>query len=200
MIEFVKIRNNLIEDEKQNLKDTNWFCCVAIILTTFLIFVIALNTFVLMNISVSGTSMNKTLNDGDIVIASKIDKAERGDIVVLSDTKKYGEKWLIKRVIGLEGDTVMIKEGKVFLNGKELNEPYVFGTTFAFGVVSEGVPITLKEKEIFYLGDNRENSSDSRIYGVCTTDNVVCVVQEWSLGVRHITNKLFAILSHKTGQ
>ncbi len=200
MVEFKKIRNNLIEDEEQNLKDSNWFCAIGIFLTTFLVCIVVLSTFVFMNISVSGNSMNKTLNNGDIVIANKLKQAEHGDIVILSDAKKYGEKWLIKRVIGLEGDTVMIKEGKVFLNGKELNEPYAYGATYAFGVVNEGMSISLKENEIFYLGDNREYSADSRIYGVCTIENVVCVVEDWSLNARHITNKLFAIFSHQSGQ
>ena len=195
MEKFVKIRNNLIEEEQQNLKDTNWFCSIVIFLTTFLILIMVLNTFVFMNISVSGSSMNKTLNHGDVVIANRLKEANRGDIVVLSNAEKFGPKWLIKRVIAVEGDTVMIKEGKVFLNDKELNEPYAFGPTYVSGYVNGELIITLQENQIFYLGDNRENSADSRIYGTCTTENVVCVVEDWSLNLRPVTNKLFSIFS-----
>ncbi len=197
MSEFVKIKNNLIEDERQNQKETNWLLSIMASLLFVASIVLFLNTFVFINISVVGESMLNTLQSGDVVIANRLKEAEHGDIIVLDGVKQNG--WIIKRVIGLEGDTVMIKDGKVFLNGEALDEPYAKGITYAYGVISEGVPVTLEEGQIFYLGDNRTNSSDTRMYGLCTTENVVCVVEDWSLNLRHITAKLVGFFSTSNG-
>lgn len=197
MNEFVKIKNNLIEDERKNKKETNWLLSIMATLLFIASIVLFLNTFVFINISVVGESMLNTLQSGDVVIANRLKEAEHGDIIVLDGVKQNG--WIIKRVIGLEGDTVMIKDGKVFLNGEALDEPYARGVTYAYGVISEGVPVTLEKGQIFYLGDNRVNSSDTRMYGLCTTENVVCVVENWSLNVRHITSKLVGFFSTTNG-
>lgn len=197
MSEFVKIKNNLIENEKKNKKETNWLLSIMATLLFIASIVLFLNTFVFINISVVGESMINTLQSGDVVIANRLKEAEHGDIIVLDGVKQNG--WIIKRVIGLEGDTVMIKDGKVFLNGEALDEPYARGVTYAYGVISEGVPVTLEKGQIFYLGDNRVNSSDTRMYGLCTTENVVCVVENWSLNVRHITSKLVGFFSTTNG-
>lgn len=113
---------------------------------------------------VKGYSMYPTLDEYDYLIINKIPymlhEPERGDIVVFKShlkTTEGKEKDLIKRVIGISGDTVQITGGKVFVNGQLLREEYINGT-FTSGELLVEVP----EKMIFVMGDNRENSLDSR--------------------------------------
>lgn len=113
---------------------------------------------------VKGYSMYPTLNEYDYLIINKIPymmhEPERGDIVVFKShltTEDGKEKDLIKRVIGIPKDKIKITDGKVFVNGEKLNEPYINGD-YTPGEIDIEVP----ENKIFAMGDNRENSLDSR--------------------------------------
>ncbi len=112
---------------------------------------------------ISEHSMSPTLQDGNLFLVNKyiyhISKPKHGDIVVLR-TEKYSEEEYIKRVIALEGDTIAIRNGEVWLNGVRIEEPYIKGKTFPdFGphIVSSGM--------CFVMGDNRMHSVDSREFG-----------------------------------
>ena len=116
---------------------------------------------------VIGDSMETTLQDGDNLITDKLTyhfvEPKRFDIVVFP-FKENKNQLLIKRIIGMPGETVQIIEGKVYINGYELNENYGNATIESAGLASE--PITLGEDEYFVLGDNRNNSQDSRFESV----------------------------------
>jgi len=111
-------------------------------------------------------SMENTLQNGDYLIASKqaytiFGKPQRGDIVVFQSELPLDEntnKLLVKRIIALEGDTISIKDGAVYLNGELLNEPYI-KDGYTLGDMDE---ITVPEGHVFCMGDNRQNSADSR--------------------------------------
>lgn len=112
---------------------------------------------------VNGDSMNATLEDGDNLIVDKISyrfkNPERYDIIVFP--YKYQEKtYYIKRIIGLPGETVEIEDGVIYIDGEVLEETYGKEAIRSAGIASE--PIELGEDEYFVLGDNRNNSSDSR--------------------------------------
>jgi signal peptidase I len=95
---------------------------------------------------------------------------ERGDIVVF-DPPLASDKPYIKRVIGLPGETVEIRNGGVYIDGQELEEPYIRpGSTSCPG---ECEPVTVPEDHVFVLGDNRDNSSDSRMFGAIPVDDIV---------------------------
>ena len=111
---------------------------------------------------VDGESMMPTLKNNQTLVFYRLKKTfNRGDIVAVD--MPNGD-YYVKRVIGVAGDVVDIKEGKVFLNGKELSEPYKQGQTNPEGVIVS-YPLTVSEGKVFVLGDNREHSTDSRAIG-----------------------------------
>lgn len=121
-------------------------------------------------VGVSGDSMDNTLQDGDrLILITQFYELERGDIIVAT---REGEEPYIKRVIALAGDTIDIDDesGRVLLNGEELNEEYVLGAyTSSFGF--DG-PYTVREGEVFAMGDNRQWSLDCRQLGAFSVDDI----------------------------
>lgn len=113
---------------------------------------------------IRGTSMVPAFRDGDVVLFIRVQKQYRVGDVVLIETDNFRED-IFKRIVGLPGQTVDINEatGKVLINGKQLSEPYIYSKTMKTG--STQYPVTLKENEYFVLGDNRQNSRDSRMFG-----------------------------------
>ena len=122
-------------------------------------------TFLYQPVKVEGTSMAPQLHDQDRLFINKFaynfEKIERDDVVVFyypRDTQKS----YIKRVIGLPGDTVRIVDGQVYVNGTEVNEPYV---PARYRDVRSMDEFKVPEGEYFVMGDHRSISSDSRDFG-----------------------------------
>lgn len=133
-----------------------------------------LREFVFTPVVVKGHSMDPTLADGERVIALKNTKVNRFDIVTFpapDDPKKN----YIKRVIGLPGETVEVKDDVLYIDGKEINEPYLDefksqltdGEPLTYDFTLEQVTgqKTVPEGEYFVMGDNRRNSKDGRMIG-----------------------------------
>lgn len=121
-------------------------------------------------VRIEGQAMMPTLRNGDRVFMDRNpDQLERGDIIVfyfpLDTTKSY-----IKRIVGLPGETLMIEEGKIFINGKQIEEPYLDAEFLAQD--SLPAPVKIPDGHYFVLGDNRRNSSDSRYWGTVSRDLV----------------------------
>jgi len=119
---------------------------------------------------IEGQSMEPNLHDGEYVLIDKISyllhSPERGDVVVF--TPPNNDRDYIKRIIGLPGDTVEINGGRVFVNGVVLDEPYLSGA-----IHSDMPPHVVEAGRYFVLGDNRNNSSDSRAFGSITPQSIV---------------------------
>ena len=126
-----------------------------------IIAIILIRLFIVTPVRVSGTSMYPTLKNGDIMLLNKTakKKIKRYDVVVIS--KKFKGEELIKRVIGIPGDTVESKDGKIYVNDKAIDDKFAHGITNNFDKIS----LSKEKNEYFVLGDNREVSLDSRILG-----------------------------------
>ena len=132
-------------------------------------------------LQISGTSMEPTLNNKDIVVLVKSTKLDRGDLCGFS----YSNKILIKRVIGLPGDVVDIShDGTVFVNGQALEEPYI--TEKGRGECDIELPYLVPEEKYFLMGDHRNTSIDSRstVIGCVSEEQIVgkLIVRVWPLG------------------
>ena len=118
-----------------------------------------------------GSSMNPTLDEGNIVVSLKGSEFQTGDIIAFY----YNNKILVKRVIANTGDWVDIDEdGNVYVNGEKLDEPYLKDK--AFGETDIKLPYQVPDKRIFVMGDNRSVSVDSR------NTSVGCVAEEQIVG------------------
>lgn len=133
------------------------------IISTSIVAIMIIFTFVFRIVGVSGPSMMNTLNNGDwLVVSAFITEPERGDIVIITQPNSFNEP-IVKRVIAVGGDTIDIdfKTATVYINGKEINEPYLGSST----ITDDGAwqyPLTLEEGQVFVMGDNRQHSTDSR--------------------------------------
>lgn len=133
-------------------------------LITAAIVVVLLCTFAIRMVRVDGLSMAPTLDHGDFLISSHaFYQPKHGDIVVITQPNEISTP-LIKRVIGLGGDVIDIdfEEGVVYRNGEALEEPYTSEPTFYQPSAALEYPLTVPPGEVFAMGDNRNNSSDSR--------------------------------------
>ena len=187
-----------LDKEKVEEKEFSW---VREIISTavYLLAVVAVTflfvQFVGQRTHVNGDSMNVTLEDGDNLIVDKLSyrfsEPERYDIIVFP--YQYQEKtYYIKRIIGMPGETVQIIDGVVYIDGEMLDESYGKEVMQYSGVA--GDPIELGTDEYFVLGDNRNNSSDSRDQSVgnIKEDQIIgkAFIRIWPL------NK-FGILKHQ---
>ncbi len=170
---------------------------VLVVFCAFLIILLLFDLYFTMHylvVEVSGRSMQNTLQSGDFLYAERGRAPERGDIAII-DVSPYRERdrfsgdLIIKRIIGLGGDTVQIAGGKVYIRyaGEEdyrlLEEDYTFGET---AVLSGNGTYEVKEGEIFFLGDHRTDSTDSRIVGCYLETDVVGVVPGWSVRMKSL--------------
>ena len=127
-------------------------------------------TLILPVLQIAGTSMEPSLNDGDIVLLVKTDNMSSGDLCAFY----FSNKILIKRIIAAPGDYIWIEpDGTVFLNGEPLDEPYV--TEKALGECDTEFPYQVPENSYYVMGDKRETSIDSRssVIGCIAEDQIV---------------------------
>ena len=152
------------------------------ILVAFIILMLVF-TFVLRKNTVVGSSMYPTLEDGEHVIvnvaASYLTDIERFDVEVVHSPDNK-DLW-VKRVIGLPGETISYQDGILYVDNKEIEEPFL-DKNYAEQVVKQQqlktftqdmAPVTLKDNEYFLMGDNRNNSMDSRSVGPFTRDKII---------------------------
>jgi signal peptidase I len=140
------------------------------IIVLSLFFFLAINT-ISARVRVESVSMEPTLHAGNFVIVNKlayqIGRPVRGDVIVFKYPPDPTQEPYVKRVIGLPGDLVEITDGRVYINGVPLFEPYLADE------ISRGGEWRIPANSLFVLGDNRNNSSDSRAWGMVPMDYVI---------------------------
>ena len=199
-----------VETTKRSQRLTFLRELIETVLLTLVIFV-AVRTLIV-NFRVDGSSMQPNLEDGQYLLVNKavyfhldlnrlknllpgpdrqsqdiaylFHPPQRGDIIVFDPPlSARSDRPFVKRVIGLPGDTVVTRDGKIFVNGQVLDEPYIpdpAGLSFRFGS-NGGNEVVVPAGSLFVLGDNRNNSQDSRYFGTVALDRVIgkAVVSYW---------------------
>lgn len=209
---MTKIANSLWEKQNIEYKKDRNFLIVLFAVCCVVITIVVLFTHVFFYVLVDGRSMENTLQNGNVLIANFNKEPTYSSIVVIKDEYKGGS--IIKRIIAKGGDTVKFVDGKVYIcySGEtefvELKEDYAKGKTdytkpteeqmqehdFGRSIYGDDY-VKIEEGEYFYLGDNRQNSNDSRFYGTCEKWQIVGVVEEMSISGRTIRGQIFNFLS-----
>lgn len=144
---------------KKSMKVFRWVTAVAVVL----VLAFAINQLGLAFSVVNGTSMEPTLQDGDRLLINKfyflVNSPQREDVITFEDPKEKG-RYLVKRVVGIPGDTVEIRDSVLYVNGEEVTEKYI-DTNIEDGNYG---PVEVKPGTVFVMGDNRHKyaSRDSR--------------------------------------
>jgi signal peptidase I len=159
----------LPEDQKTSWRRTILDTLETILLS--LVLFLAINA-VSERIRVESISMQPTLYPGDYVIVNKLayrfsHNPDRGDVIVFRYPPNPEAIPYIKRIIGLPGDKIHITDGKVYVNGQLVVEPYLVVST------NRGGDWTVPDGQLFVMGDNRNNSSDSRSWGFVPFENII---------------------------
>lgn len=135
--------------------------------------------FIARPFQVSGQSMFPTFHDKEYVLTDlitiKLSQLKKGDVIVFK-APKDPDKDFIKRIIAIPGDTIFIKEGKMYVNNKAVSEKgYLPDSVKTYGgsFLSEGRQVIIGRNEYFVMGDNRPYSSDSREFGPITFSSVI---------------------------
>lgn len=127
------------------------------------IVVVLIRTYLFTPIIVSGPSMQPTLDGGELMILNKLDdKYERFDVVVVD----IGSEDIIKRIIAMPGESISCENGIIYVNGRKQDESY------SKGITNDFEKVILAEDEYFVMGDNREDSKDSRHLGPIKKDKI----------------------------
>lgn len=174
--ELKRMRNaceELHKNDKEFKKSYN--ADFLIYLVVVVLIALSIRTFIFEPFQVIGPSMTPTLIDGEGTFVEKItylvSKPERGDIIIC----RYPTFTLacVKRVIGLPGETVEVRDGAIYIDGEPLDEAAYWNDY----IMSDMPPMTVPEKNIFVVGDNRNQSGDSRQIGPIPYENVKGKVQ-----------------------
>ena len=153
---------------------TEWVIVIGVAVSAALL----VRAFVLQQFAVSGYSMINTLHDGDRVLVNKLSyrlhDPRRGDVVVLKTIEGAGERDLIKRVVALPGETVEYRSCVLYVDGRELVEPYLDPAVVTNTSCGEAYPLeVVPDDSVFVMGDNRPGSKDSRSLGFITYGNLI---------------------------
>ena len=158
--------NEQKKDKKEKKKRTPLSYIIEGLIYLVLIFVCVyvVPNYVIQRTIVKGESMEDTLHDKESLLVDKISyrfhDPERYDIIVFYPRGRDVEEYYVKRIYGLPGETIQIKENDIYINGKKIDDPYAKDAMLSAGLAEE--PYTLAEDEYFVLGDHRSVSLDSR--------------------------------------
>jgi signal peptidase I len=155
----------------------------AAIIAAAVVIALLVQAFLVKPFTIHQVSMRPTLEEGDRILINRLayrfGDPSRGDIVVLHSPVNPDED-LVKRIVALAGDRVAVSDGRLYLNGVVQDEPYLLEEYIQGDMPETVVP----EGEVFVMGDNRNNSGDSRMFGSIRTDSLIgsAFVVYWPVG------------------
>ena len=162
-----------------------WFIVVGVAISAALL----VRAYVLQQFAVEGSSMTNTLHTGDRVLVNKLSyrlhDPRRGDVVVLKTLESADERDLIKRVIGLPGETVEYRDCVLLIDGVVLVEPYLDPQVVRPGNCGPPqLPTVVPDESVFVMGDNRPGSKDSRVLKAISYEDLIgrAFVVIWPMG------------------
>ena len=166
-------------------KSSAWRTVIEIVVIVAAAFAIAMlvQAFLIKPFTIHQVSMRPTLQEGDRILINRVvyhfRDPKHGDIIVFHSPVTEGED-LVKRVVGVAGDRIAVSNGKLYVNGVAQNEPYLLEQNFAGDYPETVVPAG----HLFVMGDNRNNSGDSRFFGPIDTSLVLgkAFVVYWPIG------------------
>ena len=200
--------SEILEDRRdpdRGLRSAARFLAVLLAVVAVILFVF---TAVLAGVQVSGSSMEPTLQSGDYLFVNLLADPARGDIIVIEEEDRdtagnVTSRWLIKRVIGLPGDTVWAENGVLYRieagdDGSAEEDSYIVEEDYLNGEwtwKNTFSAVTVPDGYVYVLGDNRNNSHDSRSsdLGPLPLSSMLGVVCGWSVSVRSFTNGLMGL-------
>lgn len=174
------------DEEPRGGSGTRTFVEWVLVIAGALLVALVIKTFLVQAFYIPSTSMEPTLRVGDRVLVNKMSyrlhDVNRGDIVVFERPPNASVseiRDLIKRVVGLPGETIVARDGKVFVDGVALDEPYLPPNTRTPDFAEVAIP----PGHVFVLGDNRTNSSASNVFGPIDEDLIVgrAFIRVWPL-------------------
>jgi len=158
-------------------KIRNALLLLVVIVTTLVSYGI-ISRYVVSAVIIKGRSMAPTLNDGDRFVLNRwlyhFRAPQRGDLVVIRDPGH--NDFAVKRIVGIPADTMLFEEGKVYVNGLRLSEPYLPRDTKTLAPETSVPRVKLAKDHYYVLGDNRNNSEDSRFYGAVHRDCIIGMI------------------------
>lgn len=155
-------------------------------IVVFLAILVMIYLFVMSPQEINGASMEPNFHDGEYILTNKViyklKDPRRGDVVIFKSPRNKDVDY-IKRILGLPGDIVMLKENAFYINGQKLEESYIPDGTSIFGgsYLAENSEIMVPDGYYFLVGDNRPHSSDSREFGPIPTRDFIgkAILRYW---------------------
>lgn len=187
-----QIKNSITDNERAERRSNRIFLAIMAFLLLVFIAVAYIRTFVFFSVNVSGTSMNQTLYNNDLLIVNKQKNPSRYDVVVINaygvdPVTKDKDALYIKRVVALEGEDVWTAGGKLYYSYQNANGEIVdveLDDSAAYNKDDYYLSfprITVPEGYYFVLGDNRKESRDSRYFGCVPKESICGVVSQFAI-------------------
>ncbi len=161
-----------------------WLAEVVVIVVAAFVLALLVQQFLVKPFAIPSPSMEPTLVEGDRVLVNRLvyhfRSPERGDIIVFQPPNQEGGDPFIKRVVGVGGDTVEVREGRLYVNGVAQDEPFIK----EYPIVPDYPETAVPAGSVWAMGDNRNNSGDSRVFGPVPEDAIVgtAFAIYWPLG------------------
>lgn len=150
-----------------------WFLEVVVIVAAAFLVALLIQLFIVKPFVIPSVSMEPTLEMGDRVLVNRLvyhfRSPERGDVIVFYPPGVESDEPFIKRVVAVAGDTVSVRDGKLWVNGKAQDEPFLKEPT----MVDDYPEVRIDPGHVWAMGDNRNNSGDSRVFGQVSEDLII---------------------------